>query len=46
MARDLTVTLILALLFLAWFMPNTPKVRVTVMPEIEKAAVRIVQERR
>lgn len=45
MIRDITLTAILALLFLVWFMPNKPKLTVMVSPEIENAAKRIVRER-
>lgn len=46
MMRDLLLTAIAALLFLVWFMPNQPKLKVTVAPEIEAAAIRMVQESR
>jgi hypothetical protein len=44
MTRDLIMTTIAAILLLAWFMPNRPLLTVTVSPEIEAAAKRMIEE--
>ena len=44
MMRDLTMSAVIALLLLLWFIPHRPPLTVTVSPEIEAAAIRIIKE--
>ena len=44
MTRDLTLVAIIALALLIWFLPSQPKFTVIVSPEIERAALRVVDE--